>query len=100
MGWESETQDAQHLKTAKSLDKELDGSFIYLCHGKAQEHNSCMAGDTLFVQVCAVDPLISVLMNSLISNWKKGINVMLVEQSWEEISPLERGWSSKEQSLS
>lgn len=65
-------------KHVKPLDKKLDGSFIYPCYGKAHEYHSCVAEDICCLysslprfQVWAINPLISVLINSLISNSKR-----------------------------
>lgn len=113
MGWESETQDAQHLKTVKALDKKWDGSFIYPWYRKAQEYRSCMAEDICHLysffpccRACAINPLISVLINSwyqIVKSLWKGVNVMLVGQSWDQ-SPgtdlIPTAGSSKEQILS
>lgn len=114
IGWESETQDSQHLKTGKSLDKKLDGSFLYPCYGKAQEYKSCMVGDISCLhsffpcfQVLLILSLLFLLIlwYQIVKTLQKGINVMFVEQSWEEISPpgmelTPTSGSSKEQSLS
>lgn len=69
--WDARCSTSQN----KSLDKKLDGSFISPFYGKAHEFPSCVPEDVCCLysslpcfQVWAINPLISVLINSPIKN--------------------------------
>lgn len=77
MGWESETQDAQCLKTGKSLDKKLHGALSPPARERPGSTRAIWlktcAGCTAFFHASksVINPLLSLRINSLISNCKK-----------------------------
>lgn len=88
-------------KQVKPLDKKLDSSFIYPCYGKAHEYHSCVAEDICCMynslpcfQVRAINPLISILTNSLILNSKRDTEKDKCSVGGAEVTPLGRVNSS------
>lgn len=91
MGWESETQDAQCLKTGKSLDKKLHGALSPPARERPGSTRAIWlktcAGCTAFFRasksVLLIPSFLFVLIPwyQIVKSLQKGINVMLEEQS-------------------